>query len=281
VKPVPANLEGTRWLLTKLTSSHGTIDVATAYPSTQTTGTAGAWLHLSRNGAIGAEDTVNFSSGKFVLTGDQLEVASGGETLAGYAGNDAGRLEIIAAIDGFFSNGDAINVTGTTEQLVLTSGEYVLTFKNDGSLADDSAPPASLVPPTPGTPNIAATACPSQSAIRQLTGDQSLSHPEQEANHHYLSCRYQGAGDSDLLTVFVKQGSAEYDTYLQQADEGPRITLTHPQIGDRAFRAASKEGSQPADNFGVQEGNDVVFIACVGPTANLDTEIAITRALLH
>jgi hypothetical protein len=280
VKPVPANLDGTRWLLTKLTSSHGTIDLTSAYPSTQSSGTEGTWLHLSSTGAIGAEDSVNFFSGKFALFGDQLEVASGGETLAGYAGHDAGRLTIIAAMDGVFGNGDAVGVTGTDSELVLTSGEYVLTLKNDGSMPDDPAPANSIVVPTPGTPNIPATSCPSQSVIRQLTGDLSLPAPGQIANHHGLSCHYQGSGDFDSLTVFLMQGSENYDTALQDAPV-KGATLTHPLIGDRAFRAAFKEGTHPADNFAMQQGDLVVLIGCVGPAANLDAELALAQYLVH
>lgn len=281
VKPVPANMQGTRWLLVKLTYRQGTIDVKNAYPSTQSAGVEGVWLHLSHNGAIGAEDSVNFLSGKFALTGDQLEVASGGTTYAAYGGHDAGRLAIIDAIDGVFSNGDAVAVTGTTSELVLTSGEYVLTFTNDGSLPDDSAPPASLVPPTPGTPNIPVTSCPSKVAIRQLTHDLSLPAPGQVANHHFLSCHYQGPGDFDSLTVLLIQGSQAYDTALQEAQGLSGSTLTHPQIGDRAFRVASKEGSHPADNFGVQRGDLVVIVGCVGPSANLASELALANDLLH
>lgn len=282
--PVPSTLEGTLWLLTKVTGTHGTVDLAKDHASAISTGVDGAWLHLSRNGAFGSEDTVNFTSGRYDVTGQQLVVGSTAETLAGYAGHDAWRVTVIDAIDAIASGAAPVLFGGTTSQLVLSTDGYTLTFENHGMVADDSNPTAAPSPTT--TVDSTATAqafpprtCPSTTAIHAITGDPHLASYGVAGTAHDFSCHYQGPGNFDSLTIFVSDGSSAYDTALQQAHG--QGTVTAVPTGDRAFRVAFTEGgTHMGDNFGEQRGDVVLVMGEVGPGTSLTTDLTLSQFFL-
>lgn len=269
---VPATLEGTMWLLTQLSGIHGSVDLAKDHPAFVSGGMTGAFLHLSRSGAFGAEDTVNHWSGRFALTGDELRLTPQGETYADYAGHDPWRIRVINAIADLASGKHPILVGGSREQLVLSTDGYTFIFRNHGPVTDDPLPQTTQPSPTPTHVNepFPQMICPSTTLIRQTGSDPALTFVSKQGTARAFSCQYSGPGSFDAMTINIVAGSTSYDKAMVLA--GVKGTVSAVSIGDRAFRAPFSIDGHPADNFGEQRGNTVVLIAVVGPAANVDSE---------
>jgi hypothetical protein len=97
-------------------------------------------LRFSPGGQFGANDSINFHSGTYRMTGDGFTTSALSSTLAGYAGHDPAVLLAISAI-GSFDNGVHAAVKLTADRLVVGVGSYTLTCRRRGP-RPTSSPPA-------------------------------------------------------------------------------------------------------------------------------------------
>ena len=96
-------------------------------------------LQFSRGGQFGANDGINFHSGRYRTTSDGFTTGELASTLAGYAGHDPAVLLAISAI-GSFDNGVHATVKLAGDRLVVGVGSYTLTCQRGGPRADAPAP---------------------------------------------------------------------------------------------------------------------------------------------
>ena len=129
-RPVPPGFTGYDWQVVavshdgKVTSIPARLQVA---------------MRFSPGGQFGANDSVNFHSGRYRTTGDGFTTSDMASTLVGYAGHDPAVLLAISAI-GSFDDGTHATVQLTADRLVVSVDSYMLTCRRRGPQADVSAP---------------------------------------------------------------------------------------------------------------------------------------------
>jgi hypothetical protein len=96
-------------------------------------------LRFSPGGQFGANDSINFHSGTYRITGDGFTTSALSSTLAGYAGHDPAVLLAIGAI-GSFGSGIHATVKLTVGRLVVGVGSYTLTCQRRGPQASVPTP---------------------------------------------------------------------------------------------------------------------------------------------
>jgi hypothetical protein len=83
-------------------------------------------LRFSPGGQFGANDSINFHSGRYRRTSDDFTTSALSTTSVGYAGHDPVVLLAISAI-GSFDNGVHAPAALTAGRLVVAVGSYTLT----------------------------------------------------------------------------------------------------------------------------------------------------------
>jgi len=91
-------------------------------------------LRFSPGGQFGANDSVNFHSGRYRATDDGFTTSALSSTLVGYAGHDPAVLLAISAI-GSFGDGVHATVKLTADRLVVGVGSYTLSCQRSGAAA--------------------------------------------------------------------------------------------------------------------------------------------------
>jgi hypothetical protein len=129
-KSVPAGFTGYVWRVVaishdgKITSIPARLQVA---------------LRFSPAGQFGADDSINFHSGTYRITGDGFTTSGMSSTSVGYLGHDPVALVAISAI-GSFDNGAHATASLKADRLVVGVGSYTLTCQRRGLEADIPAP---------------------------------------------------------------------------------------------------------------------------------------------
>jgi hypothetical protein len=90
------------------------------------------FLRFSPGGQFGANDSINFHSGRYRTTGDGFTTSALSSTGAGYAGHDPAVLLAISAI-GSFDKGVQATTKLTAARLVVGVGSYTLTCLRRGT----------------------------------------------------------------------------------------------------------------------------------------------------
>ena len=96
-------------------------------------------LQFSPGGQFGANDSINFHSGTYRVTGDGFTTSVLSSTLVGYAGHNPAVLLAISAI-GSFGDGDHATAELTGDRLVVGVGSYTLTCQRRGPQANVPTP---------------------------------------------------------------------------------------------------------------------------------------------
>jgi heat shock protein HslJ len=98
---------------------------------------------FNRDGTYGADDGVNYTSGKYRQTATGITIAAAGTTLVGYAGHDPNVLATQTAFASLSSGRSEVAAhLGGDGELVLSGPGYTLWFSNAGP-ADTPSTPAS------------------------------------------------------------------------------------------------------------------------------------------
>ena len=121
-----AGFAGYKWAVVSISHDGKTTPVPGKYR---------VYLQFAPDGHFGANDTVNYHSGRYRVTQGGFTTSGLSQTLVGYAGRDPVVLLSVSAISAFGSHVRALaGVSGST--LTVTVGSYTLTAQQDGRQAN-------------------------------------------------------------------------------------------------------------------------------------------------
>jgi hypothetical protein len=117
-----AGFAGYKWAVVTISHDGRATPVAVKYA---------VYLQFTPDGHFGANEPVNYHSGRYELTPGGFTTSDVAQTLVGYAGRDPVVLLSVSAISAVGSGSPALaRVSGST--LTVTAGGYTLTARRDG-----------------------------------------------------------------------------------------------------------------------------------------------------
>ena len=121
-----AGFAGYKWAVVSISHDGTAIPVAAKYA---------VYLQFTPDGHFGANEPVNYHSGRYKLTPGGFTTSDVAQTLVGYAGRDPVILLSVSAISALGSGAPArASVTGSI--LTVTVSGYTLTARRDGPQPD-------------------------------------------------------------------------------------------------------------------------------------------------